>query len=104
MLKNSFITMIYIVTIFNVLPLNITGGVSPYTFLWNTGATSSTLTHLNPGSYTVSVSDATGCVSTKSIAVYNDIVVLPAFGTWGDNLGGCILTEYCPGDELSCMV
>ncbi len=33
------------------------GGWAPYTFLWNTGATTSTITGLCPGTYTVTVTD-----------------------------------------------
>jgi hypothetical protein len=51
--------------------LSITGiqGTAPYTYSWSTGATTSTITNLSPGVYTVTVTDANGCVkiSTKTI-------------------------------------
>lgn len=34
------------------------------TYLWNNGATSEDLTNLNPGSYNVTVTDATGCTTS----------------------------------------
>jgi hypothetical protein len=37
------------------------GGLSPYTFLWNTGASTSQITNLIAGSYTVTISDNNGC-------------------------------------------
>lgn len=37
------------------------GGVPPYTFTWNTGASGSLITNLGVGGYTVSVSDANNC-------------------------------------------
>jgi hypothetical protein len=37
------------------------GGTSPYSYLWNTGATSNDLTHLDFGFYSVTISDALGC-------------------------------------------
>ena len=37
------------------------GGVPPYSFTWNTGASGSLLTNLGVGTYTVSVSDANNC-------------------------------------------
>jgi hypothetical protein len=42
------------------------GGTTPYTFLWNTGATTGAITNLGPGTYTVTVTDANGCTSTNS--------------------------------------
>jgi FlgD Ig-like domain len=41
-------------------------GVAPYTYLWNTGATTSCITATTPGSYTVTVTDAKGCKATGS--------------------------------------
>jgi hypothetical protein len=38
-----------------------TGGVAPYTYLWSTGATTQDLQNGAPGTYTVKVTDATGC-------------------------------------------
>lgn len=48
----------------------ITNGVSPFTFLWSPGGeTSDTATGLTGGSYTISVTDSTGCIVTASINV-----------------------------------
>lgn len=46
-----------------------TGGTPPYNFLWNTGATTQTITGLTPGTYTVSVTDNNGCTATGSAIV-----------------------------------
>lgn len=40
------------------------GGVPPYQFLWNNGATSATLNNLIAGVYDVTVTDANGCTAT----------------------------------------
>ncbi len=37
------------------------GGVPPYTFIWNSGATTASLNNLSAGSYNVTVTDANGC-------------------------------------------
>lgn len=48
------------------------GGVGPYTYLWNAAAgnqTTQTATGLCAGTYTVSVTDGVGCVSTGTVTV-----------------------------------
>ncbi|MEM8906635.1 MAG: M43 family zinc metalloprotease [Bacteroidota bacterium] len=45
------------------------GGVPPYTYLWNTGATTSSLFNLSPGGYTVSISDQNGCLLVGQTSV-----------------------------------
>ena len=42
------------------------GGTAPYTYLWNTGATSATISNLGPGTYRVTTTDARGCSRTDS--------------------------------------
>lgn len=37
------------------------GGTAPYIFVWSNGATGNTITNLPAGTYTVTVTDATGC-------------------------------------------
>ncbi|MGH1338661.1 MAG: T9SS type B sorting domain-containing protein [Aureispira sp.] len=44
------------------LDLTLSGGVTPYTFLWNTGATSLDLNALAAGTYTLTITDANGCI------------------------------------------
>lgn len=48
------------------------GGTSPYTFLWSTGSTSATITNLNAGNYTVTITDGFGC-TRQDIATINSI-------------------------------
>jgi len=48
---------------------NISGGTSPYDIRWNTGIITSTLENLNPGTYSVEVSDDAGCMVTDSITI-----------------------------------
>lgn len=44
-------------------------GTPPYTYLWNTSATGSTVTGLTAGIYSVDVTDYYGCVTTKTATV-----------------------------------
>lgn len=48
------------------------GGISPYSYAWNTGATSMNLSSISAGSYVISVTDANGCVISKQISL-NDL-------------------------------
>lgn len=41
--------------------VNVTGGNAPYTYLWSNGSTSQNLNSLCAGTYTVTVTDASGC-------------------------------------------
>lgn len=45
------------------------GGISPYTFLWNTGAIGSQLNGVFAGTYSVTISDNNGCTYPTTIVV-----------------------------------
>lgn len=45
----------------------VSGGLSPYTFLWSNGSSSSQLSELGAGTYTVTVIDAIGCSASNTI-------------------------------------
>ena len=57
------------------LTVNTGGGTAPYTFLWNTGATTSMISNLGPGQYCVTVTDAHGCECTKCMVLDQPIEV-----------------------------
>lgn len=58
----------------------VSGGLTPFTYLWSNGATTSTITGLTAGTYTVTVTDAAGCISVQSVTVdvLNSIAQLEA--------------------------
>ncbi len=64
-----------IATCSNVHPqtaVSIGGGVMPYTYTWNTGATTANVPITASGNYAVTVTDAHGCISRDSMyAIYN---------------------------------
>src|SRR5690606_7894655 len=49
--------------------LTVTGGIAPYSFLWNTGATTQNLSDLPAGTYTVTVTDDAGVSLTQSFVL-----------------------------------
>lgn len=50
---------------------NINGGFAPYSYSWNSfpGQTNDTLVNLVAGTYTLTITDSSGCTSTESITV-----------------------------------
>jgi gliding motility-associated-like protein len=48
---------------------NVTGGTAPYTYRWNNGATTQTISNLPPGNYIAIVTDATGCQAASRTMV-----------------------------------
>lgn len=54
------------------ISLNTTYGESPFTYSWNTGDTSSTLSSIGPGFYSVVVTDARGLKDTLTITLGGD--------------------------------
>ncbi|WP_323755537.1 PKD domain-containing protein [Roseivirga sp.] len=50
----------------NAIP---SGGVAPYTYLWSNGARTRQINNLMAGNYTVSVTDANGCLVQQSFSI-----------------------------------
>lgn len=51
------------------ISLSVTGGTAPYTYLWNTGTTTSDVTAVPAGTYIVTVTDAKACKLVKAAHV-----------------------------------
>ncbi len=51
--------------------LNVSGGLQPYNFLWSNGETTQNIDELVQGDYTVTVTDANGCISQNTFTVIN---------------------------------
>jgi subtilisin-like proprotein convertase family protein len=71
------------------IDLTVTGATAPITFLWSNGATTEDLTNLTPGTYTVEVNDASGCLGVISFTVN------PASPI---TISGSVIDENC-GDQ-----
>lgn len=52
-----------------VIDISITGGLAPYSFIWNTGYTGEDLANIPAGVYTVLVTDANSCTATGSFQI-----------------------------------
>jgi hypothetical protein len=84
----------------------VSGGTPPYSFSWSNGATTQSISGVASGAYTLTVTDANGCVTTASVIVpvrlcrkWIDVHVLiegytlnPSSPTPMDNFGsgGCL--------------
>jgi hypothetical protein len=71
---------------------NVSGGTLPYTYLWSTGDTIQTLANLLPGTYTVGVTDSSGCYTEDSIIITQPSVILT------DSLSSTAISCYGGGD------
>ena len=69
--------------------LTVSGGTSPYSFNWNTGATTQNISALCAGTYTVTVTDANGCTATTSATVPDGIAISATFTQTDATCGNC---------------
>lgn len=52
-----------------------TTGVPPFSYLWNTGDTTDTITNLGAGTYVVTVTDSNSCTAVDSVTLFSPITV-----------------------------
>ncbi|MBG65577.1 MAG: hypothetical protein CMP73_02845, partial [Flavobacteriales bacterium] len=75
------------------IDITVTGGTPGYTYSWSNGSTSEDLSGIPAGSYSVVVSDATGCIE-----ILNNIIVGEASGLTPTTL----ITSNYSGEHISC--
>jgi len=69
----------------------VSGGIAGYTYLWNNGLTTASITGLPAGIYTVTVTDANACSAIASAEVTESAtVVISGFVLYDDNANGGI--------------
>jgi len=58
------------------IDVNVTGGVTPYTYSWSNGATTEDLSGLSGGNYTITVTDNNGATTSQSFTIDEPIAVV----------------------------
>ncbi|MBL4578649.1 MAG: T9SS type A sorting domain-containing protein [Flavobacteriales bacterium] len=77
-----------------------TGGMSPYTFLWNSGATTSTITGLCAGFYITTVTDNLGAADSFGVSIFEPpalVVTLTVSNATAGNCDGSIASSVSGG-------
>ncbi|MFM2156661.1 MAG: hypothetical protein RL516_1410 [Bacteroidota bacterium] len=69
----------------------ISGGTAPYSYLWNNNQTTTNITNLTQGIYSITITDANGCAITKSVSVSQPIAPL--------QFNASIYNVTCKGDS-----
>ena len=74
----------------------ITGGTAPFDYYWSNGSNNDTLLNACPGNYTLTVTDAAGCIATTSITIINPSQIMPSVisnnANCGDNNGNATVS------------
>ncbi|MFH1321618.1 MAG: M14 family zinc carboxypeptidase [Bacteroidota bacterium] len=77
--------------------LTVSGGTSPFTYNWSNGDTTQNITGLAPGTYDITVTDSSGCVSiTGATVIQPDLISLLTdvsnVSCFGENDGSATVT------------
>lgn len=81
--------------------LSFSGGVAPYTYQWSNGSTTPNISSLTPGTYTLTITDANGCVFITNGTVFSNGTGIPntpasVTGTKTGVCPGMTKTYSCP--------
>src|ERR1035438_4887322 len=78
--------------------VGVSGGTMPYTYLWSPGGgTTSSMSALSAGTYTVDVTDANGCSMTSSVNVASATSIV-------FDSAGYVTGATCANNDGSAMV
>jgi len=57
--------------------LNVTGGATPYTYVWSNGESTGSISNLCPGNYTLITTDNIGCLNSSNITINPGAAIVP---------------------------
>ncbi len=82
--------------------VNASGGTAPYTYSWSTGATALTINALSAATYSITVTDNTGCQTVKNVTLTQPTAVVAGTtsatpATCGANNGSVSVTTASGG-------
>ncbi|MBI4931003.1 MAG: T9SS type A sorting domain-containing protein [Bacteroidetes bacterium] len=60
-----------------IINANVFGGTQPYTYSWSNGQTTSSISGLMAGNYTVTINDNNNCISTSTVSLTNNYLPTP---------------------------
>lgn len=88
------------------ITLTILGGTAPYTYQWSHGPTTANVHGLGAGTYTVTVTDANGCVRTMSFTLESpsDLVMPTGFTPNGDGSNDAYVIQGLDGHPENRLV
>ena len=87
-MSNASITDEYCGSGSGAVTVTVTGGTLPYTYLWSNGGTTNMIDNLSAGTFSVTVTDASGCLVNGSYTVTNNPGNLALSGTVTDEVCG----------------
>ena len=75
--------------------LTVSGGQSPYTYLWSDGSTIDSISNLGAGIYNVTITDSNNCSTIDSIIITDPMLLLPSLNSstttlTGNSTGGTV--------------
>lgn len=82
----SFDSVLCFGTQTGTMSVSVSGGISPYLYVWSNGATSSSYNNVFAGTYTVSITDSLGCVISDTVNVLEPTQI----------------SNFFSGDSISC--
>ena len=79
--------------------VSVSGATPPYSYLWNTGSTSNTISNLIAGNYSLVVTDAQGCVDSISTQITQPPALQAQFAAFDDSL--CVGQTFSLSTQVS---